>query len=81
MECIENDCVRILKSQKQPSCHSYSELSKTQFFPVSIVKFQECFKKMYLCSAAFIRNAKKSQSCKKHLVNSRTNRSNHRHVL
>ena len=25
--------------QKKPSSHSYTELSKTQFFPVGIVKF------------------------------------------
>ena len=42
MECMLIDCVNI---GKRSSSHSYSELSKTQFFPVSIVKkygFKAC---------------------------------------
>ena len=34
-----NHCVNIMKKiQKKPSSHSSAELSKTQFFPVTIVK-------------------------------------------
>ena len=32
------DRVNIRKGQKQPTIHSCTELNKTQFFPVSIVK-------------------------------------------
>ena len=43
MECTDStDCVNIYeKGQKHSSGHSSTELSKTRFFPVSIVKNDE----------------------------------------
>ena len=41
------DCVNMWNGQKQPSSHSCTELSKSQYFPVIIVKHLKMHSKVW----------------------------------